>query len=319
MLVGKARTGDQGGHLLLFGDFPADEAFDIGMIDVDHHHLGGATGGAARLDGSGGAVADLQEAHQARGLAAARQLFALAPQVGEVGAGAGAIFEETGFADPQVHDAAFIDQIVADGLDEAGMGLGMLVGAVRLGQLAGLIVHIEVTLAGAVDAIGPMQAGVEPLRAVGSPHLLAQHIAHFVIEGLGVILGVEIAALPAPIGPGSGQTVENLLGGMFAGSLGVSILLLAPQPFGHTFFAHGLQGLGFGHAGAAEILLSQDVAGHLGPFGRHLDITLGEDHRSIGIADFRGGVLKADALVGGLTGGRKVTLDAHEILTPDMI
>jgi len=35
------------------------------MVDVDHDHLGGATGGAARLDGAGGAVADLEEAHQA--------------------------------------------------------------------------------------------------------------------------------------------------------------------------------------------------------------------------------------------------------------
>ena len=46
------------------------------------------------------AVADLEEAHQARGFAAAGKFLALTPQRGEVGAGAGAVFEEAGFADP---------------------------------------------------------------------------------------------------------------------------------------------------------------------------------------------------------------------------
>ncbi len=48
------------------------------MVDVDHDHLGGAAGGAARFDGAGSAVADLEEAHQARRLAAARKALVLA-------------------------------------------------------------------------------------------------------------------------------------------------------------------------------------------------------------------------------------------------
>ncbi len=42
----------------------------------------------------------------------------------------------------------------------------MLVGRVRLGQLARLVVDIVVPLAGAVDAIGPVQARIEPLGRV---------------------------------------------------------------------------------------------------------------------------------------------------------
>ena len=72
-----------------------------------------------RLDGAGGAVADLEEAHQAARLAAAGQRLALAAQRGEIGARAGSVFEDARLADPQVHDAAFVDQVVGDGLDEA--------------------------------------------------------------------------------------------------------------------------------------------------------------------------------------------------------
>src|SRR4029079_3667129 len=45
----------------------------------------------------------------------------------EVGAGAGAVFEQAGFTHPQVHDAALVDEVVTDALDEAGVRLRMLV------------------------------------------------------------------------------------------------------------------------------------------------------------------------------------------------
>ena len=96
---------------------------------------------------------------------AARELFAFAAQVGEVRTGAGAIFEQARLAHPQIHDAAFVDQIVTDGLDEAGMRLRMLVGRLGFHQLVGEGIDVEMALARAVDAIGPVQAGVEPLRA----------------------------------------------------------------------------------------------------------------------------------------------------------
>ena len=82
------------------------------------------------------------------------------------------------------------------------------------------MVDVVVALAGAVDAVGPVQAGVEPLRAVRRGHLHGQHVAVLVVEGAGVVLAGEVAALPAPVGPGAGQAVEHLAGvGLAAGAL----------------------------------------------------------------------------------------------------
>ena len=207
---------NEGRDLLLLQHLPVDVLLDIRMIDVDDDHLRRAARRAARLDGAGGAIADFQERHQAGRAAAAGQFFAFAAQRGEVRAGTGAVFEQARFAHPQVHDAAFVDQVVIDALDEAGMRLRMFVGRFRFGQNAGEGIDVIVTLRRAIDAVGPMKSGVEPLRRIRRAHLVGQHEAQFVEEGLRVALGVEIAALPAPIGPGAGQTIEHLLGGVFA-------------------------------------------------------------------------------------------------------
>ncbi len=180
------------------------------MIDIDRHHLGGAPGCAAGLDGARRAVADLEEAHEAGGAAATRQLLVLAAQFGEIGAGARAVFEQPRLAHPEVHDAALVDEVVGDRLDEAGMRLRMLISAVGGRELAGLEIDVVVALRRPVDAIGPMEPGVEPLRRVGRRHLAAQHEAHLVVIGARIGVAVEIPALPAPIGPGAGETVEHL-------------------------------------------------------------------------------------------------------------
>ena len=203
-------AGDEGRDLLLFLDLPVDVFLDIGVIDVDNDHLGRTAGGAARLDGAGSAVTDLQEAHQAGRLAAARQALAFAAQGREIGAGARAVFEQTCFADPEVHDAVLVDEVVVDRLNEAGVGLGMLVGRFGLDEFMGERVDIEMALAGAVDAIGPVQTGVEPLRGIGCNALGGEHVAQLVIEGAGIVFGREIAALPAPVCPGAGEAIKNL-------------------------------------------------------------------------------------------------------------
>ena len=54
----------------------------------------------------------------------------------------------------------------------------------------------------------------------GARHLHRQHVAVLVVEGAGVVLGGEVAALPAPVGPGAGEAVEDLAGiGLAAGAL----------------------------------------------------------------------------------------------------
>ena len=216
MLLVDLGAGDQRGHLLLFKHLPVDIGFDIRVIDIDDHHLGCAPRGATRLDRARGAVADFQERHQAGRLAAAGQSFAFAAQPGEIRAGARAVFEQARLAHPQVHDATVVHQIVGDGLDETGVRLRMLVSGLGFGQLAGEGVDVIVALARPIDAVSPVQAGVEPLRRIRRAHLRGQHEAQLIEERLGVVFGIEIAALPAPIGPGAGETIKHLFGRLFA-------------------------------------------------------------------------------------------------------
>ena len=74
------------------------------------------------------------------------------------------------------------------GLDEAGVRLRMLVGRFGFGQLAGERIDVIVALAGAVDAVGPVQAGVEPLRRIRRAHLRGQHVAQLIEERLRIRL-----------------------------------------------------------------------------------------------------------------------------------
>ena len=198
----------------------------------------------------------------------------------------------------------------------------MLVGGLRLGQLAGLEVDVVVALARAVDAVGPVQAGVEPLRRVRRAHLRGQHVAVLVEEGLGVGLAVEIAALPAPVGPGAGQAVEHLLGRHLAdnafllGQFGERGFVTdrAPQPGRHGLFLGLLQARG--HAGLAEILLRQHVRRHLRPGFRHLHVFGAKHHRAIRVADFARGQAERDVRVGRLAVLGEAPFNFHSFSCP---
>ena len=105
-------AGDHSSDFLLFNDFPVDKLFDIGVIQVQAHHLGRAPRCPAGLDRARRAVSDSEERHQPGGLASARERFVLAPQLGEVRSRARAVFEDPCFASPQIHDPAIIDQVI---------------------------------------------------------------------------------------------------------------------------------------------------------------------------------------------------------------
>jgi len=175
------------------------------------------------------------------------------------------------------------------------MRLRMFIGALRRHQLAGLEVDVVVALRRAVDAIGPKHAGVEPLRRIGRRHLAAQHEAHFVVIGAGVRFAVEITALPAPIGPGSCESVEHLLGATLRfGAFGrrqlfqrLAVRHFPPQPGWYVLLLDGLQLCR--HTGLAEIFLCQDIAGDLTPIGRHIDVRQIEDARPIRVANLADG------------------------------
>jgi hypothetical protein len=266
---------------------------------------------------AGRAVADLEEAHQAGGLAAAGEPFAFAAQPREVRAGAGAVLEQPRLAHPQIHDAAFVDEVVGDRLDEAGVRLRVLVGGLRLHELAGLEVDVEMPLARPVDAVGPVQPGIEPLRRVGRRHLHREHVDELVEEGVGILFRIEIAALPAPIGPGAGEPLEHLLRRMLADAAlllrkgGQSLLIggRAPQPGRNGLFLDLLQP--GRDPGLAEIFLRQHIGGNLRPGARHLDVVGVEHHRAVGIANLARGQPERDVRVGCLSCFGVAPLDPH--------
>ena len=79
---------------MLFLRFALDEVVDVGMVDVEDDHLGGAAGLAAGLDDAGEGVEAAHEAERAGGGAAAGEGLHGAADAGEVGAGARSPLEE---------------------------------------------------------------------------------------------------------------------------------------------------------------------------------------------------------------------------------
>ena len=141
------------------------------------------------------------------------------------------------------------------------MGLGMFVGGGRLGQLPGLIINIVVTLRRAINAIGPVQTRIKPLRAVGRDHLVHQHIAHFIVVGRGVFFAIEVPPLPGPIGPGACQTIKDLARAGFPADTCFLRQIGQGRFIGGGFPDEGRNGLFFnffqprGHARFAEVFL----------------------------------------------------------------
>ena len=213
------------------------------MVEVKADHLGRTAGSAAALDGSRGAIADLEETHEAGGCAAAAQFFTLAPEAGEVGAHAGSVFEDPGLTHPEVHDAAIIHQVILNGEDETGMRLGALIGGRGFLQLPVCCVHIIVSLGLALDAIGFIEPGVEPLGTVGHAGLVEDAVDQLIVEYLCIIPGGEIAVALTPNPPAVGHAMGDLLG-------------------------RGLPSQGsvrLGNTRLAEIFLGQDVRSDLAP------------------------------------------------------
>ena len=169
--------------LLLVGLAP-DELGDVGMVDVEHDHLGRAPRLAARLDRPGRRVGAAHERDRAGGVAALRELLLRGAQAREVDAGAGAAAEDDALAPDPVEDRV---HRVLDREDEAGRALRLL-----------------------------LEADVEPHRRVERGELVDEDRLQLVLERLRLVLGREVAAVASPAGDRADDAADHLLDGGLA-------------------------------------------------------------------------------------------------------
>ncbi len=116
-----------------------------------------------------------------------------------------------------------------------------------------------------------------------------------------IVLGGEVAALPAPVGPGAGEAVEHLAGvrfaaeALFSGSSASARSSAAERHSqdGTGVFFELLQAAR--HAGLAEILLRQNVGGDLAPMLGDVEIVEPEDDGAVGVLDLGCGAPEGDA------------------------
>jgi hypothetical protein len=141
---------------------------------------------------------------------------------------------------------------------------GPLVGRRRVLHLVRFGIDVRVPLRWALDAVGPEETGVEPLRAIGRRHLRREHVARLVVERPRSRLRREIPSPITPISPAPRQTPEDLTRvGLSAGGRVRTLGLAALQPGRNAVLGDRRQTRR--HASAAKVLLSENIDGHLRP------------------------------------------------------
>ena len=258
-------TGNQRLRFLLFLPLALDELHDVRVPHFDRLHLGGTARLATAFDDRGDLVVNPHERERSTGHTTAGELFALAPQGREVGAGARTKLEQHRLASCQAHDVFHVVRYV---LDEAGRTLGELVRILGLGDLLRGGIPSPVALV-APHAVLVVQADVEPHRRVKRPVLVQAEPREVAIETLAIGGRSEIAVFEAPVGDRTGDAVYQLAD---------AILTLRRADL------------------AVEVLAANDVGGQLAPEARYLAVVLLEQHLAFLAFDLRGAYFPVDRL-----------------------
>ena len=169
---------DQRPRLLFLFDFALDEIDDVGMVGVEHDHLGRAARLAARLDYAGARIGGLHERQRSRRRPARRKFLAARTQRGQVHAGAGAAFEDHALVAVPAQDRV---HAVVDLEDEA-------CGALRLG----------------------LDADVEIDRAVERRLLIEKQVLELGVKSIARVGVGEVALLLAPSADGIDDARDQL-------------------------------------------------------------------------------------------------------------
>ncbi|CAB4807076.1 unannotated protein [freshwater metagenome] len=171
--------------LLLFTGLAPDELFDVGMIDIEDDHLGGAAGLATGLDGASRSIGATHEAHGTGRSAAALEEFLRGTNAGKVDTCARATLE----------DGAFLDVPVEDGVH--------------------LVVHRQDETCRCLLRYA-FNTDVEPHRRVERSALGDDDVLQFGTERFGFFVSDEVAIADAPFGDGVGNAIGDLLERPFA-------------------------------------------------------------------------------------------------------
>ena len=249
-----------------FFGLAVDEVDDVGMVDVEDHHLGGAAGFATRLDDAGEGVKAFHEAERSAGDAAAGKTFGRAAQRREIRARARSPLEQHAFGLGQGEDGI---QRILHRIDEAGGALRVAIAAG--GELDAADFRVPVPVLGVGVGLDAVAADVEPHRRIESGHLVQQDVHEFVVEDGGVFGGAEVSAGEAPVLDGLGDANDEL--------------------------AHAGLALGRIHL-AVEILAGHNVGGGHGPVLGDLHVFLLEDDVAGSVGDLRRALLPFDLVVG---------------------
>ena len=271
--------GDQRPGLGFFLLLAEDELFDVGMVDVEDDHLGGAARLAARLDDAGEGVEAFHEAERtARGAAAGESFFRRA-QRRQVGAGTRSPLEQHAFSLGEGEDGV---ERILHRVDEAGRTLRRLVAGDTIFDTLRLVIPVPVLRVGVgLDAIA---ADIEPYRRVECRLLLQEQVGELVVEDGRIFGGLEVAAGNTPIANGLGNTGDERA---------------------HTALALGRA------QRAVQIFAGDNVGRRHRPVLRHLDIFLLEDNAALSVGDLRGAQLPLELVIGRDAGRGEEALEAE--------
>ena len=258
--------GDQRVSLGFFFLFALDELDDVGMVDVEDDHLGGAASLAAGLDDAGEGVESFHEAERAAGSAAARKRFGGSAQGREIGARAAAPLEEHAFGLGEGQDR--VERIFYR-VDEAGGALWLGVSGDAEFDLLRLGIPMPVASVGVgLDAIA---SHIEPDGRVEGGVLADEDVDQLVVKSGAVFMSAEVALGHAPVADGFGDAGDELADSGF--TLGSADL-------------------------AMQIFAGHDVGGGHGPVFGDFDVFLLEDHVALGIGNLSQTEIPLDFVVG---------------------
>jgi hypothetical protein len=175
---------------------------------LERVHLGGAAGLAAAFHDVGDLVVDLEEGERAAGrpppliFSRVERMVERSEPVPEPNLKSIASERARSMIDSMLSSTAWMKQALPWGYSYwVGGALG----------LAGLAVEEVVAPAAlAADAVLVVEADVEPDGRVEGAVLVDAEPGQVVVEDLGVLLGLEVAVLDAPIGDGAGDAVDEL-------------------------------------------------------------------------------------------------------------